>query len=51
MDIEVRQQRPRPPRVLAGDQVYFLQHAQSTGRDILEIPDGRRDDVECAGQA
>ena len=38
----------RPPRVLRGDQVDLAQHAQRAQRDVLEVPDRRRDDVEDA---
>ena len=42
------QQHPRPPRVLRRDHVDLAQHAQRPQRDVLEIPDRRRDHVEDA---
>jgi hypothetical protein len=35
-------------RVLAGDQVGFTQRAKGAKRDVFEVADGGRDDVENA---
>src|SRR5690606_1794210 len=37
------------PRVLGQDAVHFAQHANRPPGDILEVPDGRGDDVERQG--
>jgi hypothetical protein len=36
------------PRVLARDHVDILQNPQRTQRDVLEIADRRRDEIELA---
>jgi len=46
VDVEVGQQRPRPPRILARDDVDLAEHAQRPRADVLQIPDRRRDHVE-----
>ena len=33
-------------RILAGDQVHFLEHAQRPQRDVFQIPDGRGDKIQ-----
>ena len=48
VDVEVAQEAPRPPRVLAGDEVDLLEDAERAQGQILEVPDRRRDHVERA---
>jgi hypothetical protein len=45
-DAEVFEQRARPARVLARDHVHLREHAQRTPRHVLQIPDGRGDEIE-----
>ena len=45
-DLEVGQKLQRRPGVLARDGVDFPEDAERARREILEIPDRRRDDVE-----
>ena len=44
----VLQQLLRLPRILARDQVRFLQHAQRPQRNILEVADRRRHQIEAS---
>jgi len=46
VDSVVREQLLRLARVLAGDQVNLLEHAQGAQGDVLEIADWRGDKVE-----
>ena len=48
VDVEVAQEAPRPPCVLAGDQVDLLEDAERAQGQILEVADRRRDHVERA---
>ena len=49
VDIVVIQQFARLPRVFARDQVGLAQHADGAIGDVLEVPDGRRHEVEQTG--
>ena len=40
------EQLGRVTRVLAGDEIDLLQHAQGTQGNILEVSDRRRNDVQ-----
>src|SRR5439155_1705697 len=51
VDVEMREERARPARVLAGDQIHFAQDAQRAQGDVLEVADRSRDDEERAAQA
>src|SRR5918996_2977233 len=51
VDVEVREQRPRAPRVLAGDEAHLAQHPKRPVCDVLEIADRRRDDEQRPRQA
>src|SRR5437867_4460558 len=51
VNVEMREERTRPARVLAGDQVHFAQDAQRAQGDVLEVADRSRDDEERAAQA
>src|SRR5262249_38771786 len=51
VDVEVREERARPPRVLAGDQVGLAQDAERAQGDVLEIADRGRDYKKGAAQA
>ncbi len=42
------QQSPGVARVLGGDDVALAQHAQRAQRDILEVANGRGDEVKRA---
>ena len=46
LDAVVAEQLLGLARVLAGDQVDFFEHAQGAQGDVLEIADGRGDEVE-----
>jgi hypothetical protein len=48
VDAEVGEERARAPRVLAGDQVHLLEHAQRAQGHVLEVTDGRGDHVQRA---
>ena len=45
------QQLARLPRVLARDLVHFPKNAQGAQRDVLQVADRGRDDVECSAHA
>src|SRR5947199_3753909 len=50
-DAVVMQQFPRLACVLAGDGISLLKHAQRTQRDVFQVADRSRDEVERAGHA
>ena len=45
-DVVVVQQFLSLPRVFAGDDVHFFEHAQGTQRDVLQVADGGTDKVK-----
>ena len=47
----VLQQFLRLPRIFAGDQVRFLQHAKRPQRNIFEVADRRRHQIQAARSA
>src|SRR5262245_61460904 len=51
VDVEVRQEGARPPRVLAGHQVDLAQHSQRAQSNVLEVADRSRYDKKNAAQA
>ena len=48
-DFEVFEQSSGPPRILGGYHIAFAQGAQGAERDVLQITNGRGDEVERAG--
>ena len=42
------QQLPGPPRIFGRNDVTLLEGPQRPEGDVLQVPDGRRDQVECA---
>src|SRR6266487_633003 len=48
VDVVVSKQFLRVPGILAGDLIGFLEDAQRAKRDVLEIADGRPDQIEAA---
>src|SRR6266436_4217761 len=50
VDVVVSEQFLRVPRILAGDLIGFLEDAQRAKRDVLEIADGRPDQIEAAAR-
>ena len=51
VDAEVGQEDAGAAGVLAGDERDLLQDAERAQRDVLEIAEGSRDDVERAGRS
>jgi hypothetical protein len=49
-DVKVIEQLLRLPRVLAGNLVYRPQHPQGAQRHVLQVADGRGDEVKPRGQ-
>ena len=47
-DAEMFEQLSRVARVLGGDHVAFLQYAQRVQGDVLEVADGRGDQIKRA---
>ena len=50
-DAVVPQQLARPARVLGRDQPHLLEDADRAEGDVLEVSDGRRDEIQRAGHA
>src|SRR5207237_7826624 len=46
MNVEVSQQRPRPPRVLTRNDIHLFEDPKPAQRDVFEVPDRGGDDVE-----
>jgi len=51
VNVEVRQQRPRPPRVLAGHHINLAQYPKRTQSDVFEVSDRGRDDEKGSAHA
>jgi putative FmdB family regulatory protein len=51
VNVVVCEQLQRMARILAGDLVYLLEDANGAKRDVLEIADGRANQIEAAGRA
>ena len=49
LNLEMRKQFQRLPRVFARDHVHFLQNAQRAQGDVFQIADRRRDYVQASG--
>ena len=50
-DRKVGEQLPRTARVFRSDEIGFLKDAQGAQRDVLEVADRCRDDIESAGHS
>jgi hypothetical protein len=48
VNIEMLEQLPRPARIFSRDHVAFAQHPQRAQRDILEVANGRGDEIKSA---
>jgi len=48
LDPEVAQELPRVTGVFRGDEVRLFQHPQGPKGNVLQVADGRGDDVEGA---
>ena len=51
LDAKMIQQHSSPPRIFASHDVNLAEHAQRALRNVFEIADGRRDDVQSAGHS
>jgi hypothetical protein len=51
VDAVVHEQPARPPRVFGRNDVGLPEHPQCPQRNVLEVPDGRRDEEQRAGHS